>query len=75
MTLYTIIPMDVIWEGSFKEPERTVDIVIGSSRIQVMPIDHSSAQIVRLISCPLDYYLNPEYSPGQIIRYIPLLQN
>ncbi|AOZ94280.1 YlzJ-like family protein [Paenibacillus crassostreae] len=75
MTLYTIIPMDVIWEGSFKEPEKTLDLVVGKGLMQVMPIDHGSAQIVRLIGCPLDYYLNPVYAPGQIIRYVPVLQN
>lgn len=71
MTLYTIMPMDVIWEGSFKEPESTVEIVIESILMQVMPIDHSSAQIVRLLNCSLNDYLNPLYAPGQMIRYIP----
>lgn len=71
MTLYTIMPMDVIWEGSFKEPETTVEIVIERILMQVMPIDHSSAQIVRLLNCSLNDYLNPLYAPGQMIRYIP----
>ncbi|MHA0856026.1 YlzJ-like family protein [Paenibacillus sp. CMAA1364] len=75
MTLYTIMPMDAIWEGSLKEPEPTVDIAIGSGLMQVIPIDHNRAQIVRLLNCPLDYYLNPVYSPGQMIQYIPILHN
>jgi len=65
--------MDVIWEGSFKEPEATVEVVVESILMQVMPIDQGSAQIVRLLNCSLNDYLNPLYSPGQMIRYIPSL--
>ncbi len=73
MTLYTIMPMDVIWEGSFKEPEATVEVVVERILMQVMPIDHGNAQIVRLLNCSLNDYLNPLYAPGQMIRYIPSL--
>jgi hypothetical protein len=75
MTLYTVMPLEVIWEGCFKEPEKTIEIAIGSNLIQVMPVDHESVQIIRLLNCPLDFYLNPVYAPGQIIKYIPFLQN
>lgn len=74
MTLYTVMPMEIIWENSFKEPEPTVEIVIESILMQVMPIDQSSAQIVRLLDCSLQDYLNPSYAPGQMIRYIPSVQ-
>ncbi|OAB45054.1 YlzJ-like family protein [Paenibacillus antarcticus] len=73
MTLYTIMPMDVIWEGSFKETEATVEVIVESILMQVMPMDQGNAQIVRLLNCSLNDYLNPLYAPGQMIRYIPSL--
>ncbi|AJS59111.1 YlzJ-like family protein [Paenibacillus sp. IHBB 10380] len=75
MTLYTVIPMETIWEGSLKEPELTADIQINGILMQVMPRQNNTAQIVRLLNCSLADYLNPAYAPGQIISYLPYLKN
>lgn len=75
MTLYTVIPMETVWEGSLKEPEQTADIQINGILMQIMPRDNNTAQIVRLLSCSLADYLNPAYAPGQLISYIPSLKN
>lgn len=70
MTLHTVIPLEAVWEKQGEETT-TTEVRFKGILMEVKPLDHNQVQIVRLLDGPLDSYLNPSYSPGQIIRYVP----
>lgn len=72
MTLHTIMPLEAVWEEGYTQQD-PAEVRIQGMLMQVMPLDNSRAQIIRLLDCPLENYLNPSLAPGQIIRYIPTL--
>ncbi|TJY43130.1 hypothetical protein E5161_04320 [Cohnella pontilimi] len=69
MTLYTAMPLELVLDGAGQEPGPFVDLSIGGVTMRVLPIAPGLGRIERLLSAPLDYYLKPEYSPGQTIAY------
>ncbi|MFB9329759.1 YlzJ-like family protein [Paenibacillus aurantiacus] len=69
MTLYTSMPLELVLSGMNEQPGPYVDIVIGDIKMQVEPVSPGIGKIVRLLECPLDAYLNPQYTPGTIIAY------
>ncbi|KGE17465.1 YlzJ-like family protein [Paenibacillus wynnii] len=70
MTLYTVMPMEQVWEGAWNVSPQLLELQQGGMLMQVEPLEHGRARIVRLINCPLNCYLNPALSPGAIIPYI-----
>jgi len=66
LILYTALPLERVLEGleDLKAPE---EIVFGDMTLQVEPLDHGRARVVRLISPRAEDYLNPAYAPGAII--------
>lgn len=75
MIHYTVLPLEAVMEGIDNENfARTVEIVINGITMQIQPINPQQATIVRLISCNPQDYLNPQYAPGRLIEFQPVLQ-
>ncbi|MDO7905772.1 YlzJ-like family protein [Paenibacillus sp. JX-17] len=70
MTLYTTMPDEYIWQGMWKEPRPAQEIRYAGMLMEVRPVesDHRKLEIVRLLDCPLEAYLNPAWAPGQWIE-------
>lgn len=74
MTLYTVMPEDLIWQdGDHQESSSTMEINLGGLLMQVEPMNDNKAKIVRLLNCELADYLNPQYAPGSTISFVPVL--
>ncbi|WP_379151495.1 YlzJ-like family protein [Paenibacillus sp. sgz5001063] len=71
MTLYTVIPIEQVYEGSVSFVQPLEEVSIQGMLMQVEPLERGQARIVRLLDCPLEKYLDPAYSPGAIISWIP----
>lgn len=69
MTLYTVMPPELIWEGFWKDTGAYQDIRVGGLLLQVRPTGPRCGTIVRLLDCPLEAYLNPMYAPGSEIEW------
>ncbi|QYR19717.1 YlzJ-like family protein [Paenibacillus sp. sptzw28] len=69
MTLYTSMPLELVFDGFSKQPGPYVDLTIGQVRMQLEPISPGIGRIVRLLECPLDAYLRPELAPGTVVAY------
>jgi len=69
MTLYTSVPLELVLDGINNQPGPFVDIAVAGVRMQVEPLSPGFGRIIRLLDCPLDTYLLPEYSPGTVIAY------
>lgn len=67
MTLYTVMPMEQVWEGVFSNLTMTREVVVQGMLMQVEPLEEGRARVVRLLDCPLERYLDSAYSPGAII--------
>ncbi|WP_274651490.1 YlzJ-like family protein [Paenibacillus humicola] len=69
MTLYTCMPLELVYDGIKQQPGPFVDVTIGNVRMQLEPLSPGIGKIVRLLECPLDAYLRPELTPGTTIAY------
>ncbi|NLS45607.1 MAG: hypothetical protein GX969_07725 [Firmicutes bacterium] len=67
MILYTIVPIETVFEGSEKE-RNFVDIQLQGVTLTVEPLSMKEAVIVRVISTDPSHYLNPRFSPGRRLR-------
>lgn len=74
MTLYTVMPEDVIWQNAIEQDmPSTMEINMGGLHMQVEPLSGNKAKIIRLLNCELADYLNPQYAPGSTISFVPVL--
>jgi hypothetical protein len=69
MTIYTSMPLELVFNGYDQQPGPFVDITIGNVKMQIEPLSPGIGKIVRLLECPLDAYLRPEFTPGNVIAY------
>ncbi|MFM9277257.1 YlzJ-like family protein [Paenibacillus jiagnxiensis] len=69
MTHYSIVPMELVLEGMWKEAGPLQEISAEGCLIQVRSEGERKGTIVRLLDCPLDAYLNPKLSPGNEIEW------
>lgn len=75
MTLYTVMPEDLVWQnGASYEPAPTLEIQLGGLLMQVEPMGDNKAKIIRLLNCELADYLNPQYAPGSIVSFLPVIE-
>lgn len=75
MTLYTVMPEELVWQsGDMDELHSTIEIQMSGLLMQVQPMDKNQAKIVRLLNCELTDYLNPQYAPGSIISFVPVVE-
>ncbi|MDQ0059723.1 YlzJ-like family protein [Paenibacillus harenae] len=69
MTLYTSMPLEVVFEGFSEEMEPFQEVWAMGVKMLVTPVAPGMGKIVRLLECSLDDYLNPRLNPGTIISY------
>lgn len=75
MTHYTILPQEVYWNWDDQETKDSyTEIELGGVLMQVRMEQDNRATIIRLLRCSLDDYLNPAYTPGQQVTFIPILR-
>ncbi|HBI03289.1 MAG TPA: hypothetical protein DDY49_04570 [Paenibacillaceae bacterium] len=73
MIIYSVMPMELIFQNEKESDYQQVELQVGSVTMLVQPIDMNQARIVRLISPNPQDYLNPTYAPGQKIFFRPNL--
>ncbi|NQX57330.1 YlzJ-like family protein [Paenibacillus qinlingensis] len=73
MIHYSVIPMEVIFEGFDAFSPQYLDIEVDGMMMQIEPLSGYQARIVRLYSCNPQDYLNEHYMPGSLISYQPQL--
>lgn len=69
MTLYTILPMEQVFEGAFSYAQTLQEVTIQGMLMQVEPLGGGQAKIVRLLQCPLHKYLDAAFFPGSVISF------
>jgi hypothetical protein len=75
MIYYTTMPMDVVMEGfEQREKPRYYEISLNGVRMQVQAINERQASIVRILSGNPQDYLNPNYAPGTLIEFEPVIR-
>jgi hypothetical protein len=75
MTIYSIMPMEVIFAGMDQQTYNFVEVTVGGILMQVEIVGVNQAKIVRLLSCRPEDYLNPAYTPGTMIFYQPSFES
>lgn len=68
MTFYTAVPLEFVFEG-IEHIKPPIQVEVMGIKMEVMPVTPGVGQIVRLLNCSLDDYLNPALAPGTIIAY------
>lgn len=71
MTLYTIMPEEVVWAGREEFNPVYLDMEINGVSMQVERLNGAQARVVRLYSSNVQDYLNPAYAPGSILEFQP----
>ncbi|CAG7602372.1 hypothetical protein PAESOLCIP111_00502 [Paenibacillus solanacearum] len=75
MIHYSILPLEAVMDNmEAVEQSQTVEIAINGVTMQVQPMNGHQAMIVRLLSCNPQDFLNPQYAPGRMIEFQPVLQ-
>lgn len=67
MILYTVIPLDDIFEGMEEPPIPTIEMVVGGATLELEPLGNFQARVVRIISSDPRHYLTSLYQPGSIL--------
>jgi len=68
MTLYTAVPIEFVLDG-IEQLKPTITVEALGVKMEVMPVSPGIGQIVRLLECKLDDYLNPLLTPGAFVHY------
>lgn len=71
MIIYSIIPLETIFEGIERETEPTIEAEIDGILMQLQPTVRGQARIVRLLTPEPRHYLNPAYQPGELVMLQP----
>ncbi|CAM3947882.1 YlzJ-like family protein [Cohnella lubricantis] len=69
MTIHTCMPLELVLDGFQNEPAPMVEVRRGELTMLLAPVAPGVGRIVRLLSAPLDIYLQPEYAPGSLVYY------
>lgn len=69
MTLYTILPLEIVLQEAEGKSEEMLEVWSGNVRMQVVPVAPGVGRMVRLLDCQLNDYLNPAYTPGALVQY------
>ncbi|MNI29311.1 hypothetical protein D3C73_831260 [compost metagenome] len=72
MTVYSVIPDDIVFAGIDDYSPHYMDIEVGGCTMQIESISPTEAKVVRLLSTNPQDYLNPAYMPGTIISLNPI---
>lgn len=74
MTLYSIIPEEIVWEGYDKHEPDYMEVQINGITMQVERLNATQAKIVRIYSGNAYDYMNPAYAPGSLVEFQPFFK-
>ncbi|WP_219836718.1 YlzJ-like family protein [Paenibacillus sp. R14(2021)] len=69
MTIYTMMPLELVFDGIHEQPGPYVSIQVGNVHLQIEAVSPGIGRVVRLLDGPLDAFLRPEFTPGTLIAY------
>ncbi|WP_308639301.1 YlzJ-like family protein [Paenibacillus silvisoli] len=69
MTIYSTMPLELVYDGINNQPGPYVAIHFGDVQLQIEAVSPGVGRIVRLLDGPLDAYLRPELSPGTMVAF------
>ncbi|SDT47201.1 YlzJ-like protein [Paenibacillaceae bacterium GAS479] len=67
MTLYTVVPLELVLDGVNLEREPWVERRIEGVLVQLEPISPGRGKVVRILDGPLESYLDPRFEPGAVM--------
>jgi hypothetical protein len=73
MTMYSIIPEEIIFAGAEDQQFAFIDMKINGVDVQVEMMNAHQAKIIRLFSSNANDYLNQDLAPGKIIEFQPMV--
>lgn len=73
MIMYTVTPLEQIFEGIEELEANTFTATVGGVEMELQPAGERQARIVRLLSPDPQHYLRPEYAPGSVVQFSPQL--
>ncbi|XEC97167.1 YlzJ-like family protein [Paenibacillus tarimensis] len=69
MTLYTIIPIERVFESPQEERNMGVEIMYNGVHLQIEPVAPGMGKVIRILDGSLNDYLRPELAPGCVLMY------
>ncbi|MFD2613064.1 YlzJ-like family protein [Paenibacillus gansuensis] len=74
MTYYTPMPLEVVFAGFTDEMAPYEELTFQGRLLLVERMDAMRVRVVRLVNCAsMEDYLDPKFSPGQVIHYTPVM--
>lgn len=67
MIHYTIIPLDVVFEGYDQYNKHYEELSFQGVQLQVERLNGAHVRVERLISSDPEDFLNPLYAPGNVV--------
>ncbi|QHT60754.1 hypothetical protein GXP70_12890 [Paenibacillus lycopersici] len=71
MTIYSTMPLELVFEGIHQQPGPYVTVQAGDVRLQLEAVSPGIGRIVRIMDGPLDAFLRSELTPGTLVAYGP----
>lgn len=73
MILWTIIPMEIVFNGVADDAQpQYEELQYGSARLMVERTGPTQCRVVRIVSTDPNDYLRPEIQPGSTIMFHPV---
>lgn len=69
MIIYTTVPLELVFEGFDQYQPKVEEIEYQGVKLMIEPQGPYQAKIVRLLSPNPHDYLNPKYTPGNMIYF------
>lgn len=69
MTIYSTMPLEIVFQGINEQPGPYLSVQAGDVRLQIEAISPGIGRVVRIMDGPLDAYLRPELTPGTVVAY------
>ncbi len=73
MIMYSTVPIEVIFENYDKIKLNYRELQLGHITMIVEQVSDSEGRIIRLISPDAQDYLMPQYQPGSIVQFRPIM--
>jgi len=71
MVIYTLVPAEMLVLS--KKSPQIKEVQLGGAILILEETESGKAKILRLISSNIQDYLNPDYQPGTIVEYAPVI--
>ncbi|QJC52230.1 hypothetical protein HGI30_12115 [Paenibacillus albicereus] len=69
MTLYTIMPLELVLNGTDDEREPWLEARLDGVLLQLEPLEPGWGKVVRIVDGPLESFLDPRFQPGAVLPF------